>query len=385
MRPTIAKTYTSTAAVFFSAILVYQPARGDDASPKPPPPNAAAPKVPADLPRRIQEITDAVLANHIDPPARQQMILDGVKALYRAVGQTIPAGMSRRVSALATPEQLAAFLADIWPKSTAKPIAATALEEAMLEGLVRGVTGGGRLISAKERTVQEQLEGNRYVGIHIALGMNDQEKHPAIFDVIDGGPADRAGVKKDDLLEMIDGVDTKGMSVEKAVDRTRGQEGTDVTIKVRQPKAAISRTYTITRGQHARSTVLGVRKRPAGDWDCVLDASIPVSYLRIERIAVSTPHDLRKLARQIESQGHCGVILDLRGTGDTSVHPAVLLADTLLSGGVIGACGPPSASSRIAPSPMRCFEAFRSPFLSTKARREPRSGLRLRFRTTTEP
>jgi carboxyl-terminal processing protease len=82
--------------------------------------------------------------------------------------------------------------------------------------------------------------------------------------------------------------------------------------------------------------VQGYRKRPGGDWDCLLDAAAPIAYLRIEQIAASTPHDLRKLARQLESQGHCGIILDLRGVGGTSVHPAVLLADTLLPGGVIG-------------------------------------------------
>ena len=119
-------------------------------------------------------------------------------------------------------------------------------------------------MSAKGSRVMEQFEGNRYVGIHIALGMNDQEKRPLIRDVIEGGPADRAGVKKDDLIELIDGVDTKGMDLREAVDRLRGQEGTDVTIKVRQPKINNSRTYTITRGQHARSTLQGVRKRPNG-------------------------------------------------------------------------------------------------------------------------
>jgi carboxyl-terminal processing protease len=294
------------------------------------------PNCPPDLARRIGEITDAVLEHHIDPPARQQMVLGGVKALYQATRSPVPAGLSRRVSALTAPKQIATFLTDIWPKSTVKPITATALEEAMIQGLLADISEGASLISAKERAVMEQFEGNRYVGIHIALGLNDQEKRPSIFDVIDGGPADRAGVKKGDLLEMIDGADTKGMPLREAVDRLRGDEGTNVTIKVRQPKAANSRTYTVTRGQHARSTVLGVRKRPAGDWDCMLDASAPIAYLRIDQIAMSTPHDLRKLARRLESQGHCGIILDLRSVGGTSVHPAVLLADDLLPGGVIG-------------------------------------------------
>ena len=294
------------------------------------------PKAQADVARRIEEITDAVLTHHIDPPARQQMLLDGVKALYRVSGASVPVGLSRRVSALTAPGQFAAFLTEIWPKATAKPVAVGALEEAMIEGTLAGVPGGAFIMSAKESAVMEQFEGNRYVGIHIALGMNDQEKRPSIFEVIEGGPADRAGVKKGDLLELIDGVDTKAMALREAVDLLRGQEGSNVTIKVRQPNAAIARTYTIRRGQHARSTVLGYRKRPGGDWDCLLDATAPIAYLRIEQIAASTPHDLRKLARQLESHGHCGIILDLRSVGGTSVHPAVLLADALLPAGVIG-------------------------------------------------
>src|SRR3954471_25078343 len=46
---------------------------------EPPPPTAA-------LGKRVQEITHAVLQNHIDPPARQQMILAGIKGLYHASG-----------------------------------------------------------------------------------------------------------------------------------------------------------------------------------------------------------------------------------------------------------------------------------------------------------
>jgi carboxyl-terminal processing protease len=302
----------------------------------PPTPAAPSPKLPAYLAKRVVAVTEVVLEHHIDPPARQQMVLSGIKGLYRAAGVPIPPGLSRRISMLATSEQLAAFLGDIWPKSTAQPIAVKALEDAMLGGLLGSLPGGAHLVPEKERVVMEQTEGNRYVGIHIALGTNDQEKRPSIFEVIEGGPADRAGVKKGDLIERIDSVDTKGMDLRAAVDRLRGTEGTDVTIQVRQPKTTKPRTYTITRGQHARSTLQGIRKRPTGEWDCRLDAAGPIGYLKISEITASTPHDLRKLARQLDSQGQCGIVLDLRGLGGTSVHSAVLLADTLLAGGVIG-------------------------------------------------
>ena len=76
-----------------------------------------APKPPPDLAKRVQEITDAVLEHHIDPPVRQQMILSAIKALYRTAGVPVPAGLGRRVSAVSTSDQLAEFLAEAWPKT----------------------------------------------------------------------------------------------------------------------------------------------------------------------------------------------------------------------------------------------------------------------------
>src|SRR5947208_6586457 len=112
-----------------------------------PTPSSPPPKLSPGLARRIWEITDAVLEHHIDPPARQQMILSGIRALDQAAGVPIPFGMGRRVSALATPEQLAAFLADAWPKSPGNRVTNKQLEAALLNGLLHGVPGGADLVS----------------------------------------------------------------------------------------------------------------------------------------------------------------------------------------------------------------------------------------------
>ena len=59
---------------------------------------------------RVQEITDVVLQNHIDPPARQQMVLSGIRALHEAAGLPAHPGLGRRVSTLTTPEQFASLI-----------------------------------------------------------------------------------------------------------------------------------------------------------------------------------------------------------------------------------------------------------------------------------
>ncbi len=297
-----------------------------------------APAMPPDLARSVQAITDTVLENHIDPPARQQMILSGIKALHRAARLPEPLGLGRRVSAVTTPEQLAALLQEVWPKTITKAIEGKSLEESLLEGLVAAVPGGAELMSAKESKVAESMAGNRYVGIHITLAMDDKAKRPAMSSVFKGGPADRAGIKDGALIEEVDGADTKGMKLRDVVDRLRGDEGTDVVVKVRQPKETTSRTIKITRGQLPHATIVGIHEHEAGDSKLQLEGLDPIGYLKITEITASTPHELRKLARRMESEGIRALVLDLRGheSGGHAVHPAVLLADSLLERGMIG-------------------------------------------------
>jgi carboxyl-terminal processing protease len=293
-------------------------------------------RVPPGLTALAQDITDKVLGHHIDPPARKQMILTGIKSLYRASGAELPVGLSRRVSLMTTSEEFAALLEEVWPAATSKSVTAAGLQEALLNGLLTSVSGEPQLVPEKERKVQEQIEGNRYVGIHVALGIDEQEKRPKMNEVIEGGPADRAGIKRDDLIEEIEGVDTKGMSLRDAVDRLRGDEGTKVTIKVRPAGAAASRNYTIVRGQHPQQSIQGWQRKANGEWDFRMPGSDAIAYVHMTELLGSTPQELRKLAAQLERDRARAIVLDLRGVRSTSVHTALLVADSLLEGGIIG-------------------------------------------------
>lgn len=291
-------------------------------------------------PKWVLDVAEAVLAHHIDPPARQQMVLLGIKAVHEAAGVPAPDGLGRRVSAMATTEQLQALIDETWPRSAAvKDVKEGAppdgLERAFVEGMLQAVPGGARLSTAKEAKVEQQFEGNVYVGIQIALSFDEKEDRPRIAEVFAGGPADRAGVVPKDLIVAIDGEDTRGMRITRAVERLRGEEGTSVEIQVRQSDSTDVRTYVLTRGRLMRPTISGLHPRPSGGWDTRLAESDPIGYLGFDSIAGSTPHELRRLARQLESEGIRALVLDLRGSRAT-FHPTVLVADALLEGGTIG-------------------------------------------------
>jgi hypothetical protein len=87
------------------------------------------------------------------------MILDALKAVHQAAGVPPPAGLARRVSELAAPEQLAALLTETWPHSAKKGSQSGELEDVFLRGMLSGIPES-ELMSAKELKVAEQIEGN---------------------------------------------------------------------------------------------------------------------------------------------------------------------------------------------------------------------------------
>ena len=313
------------------------------------PPAATEAADPAGVAARAWAIADAVLARHVEPPARQQMFLAGIRALAKAGHHPTPANLARRASDLSTPGQLAALLAEI-QASPKVEVARTDLEkgprkglpidwtpeDAFFDGLLSVVPGRATLMSEKERKVQESFGANLYVGIQVALGRDDKANKPVFHEVLEGGPAENAGAKADDLIEEVDGVSAEGMPLAKVVDRLRGEEGTDVLVKFRRPSTGEVFTKSMTRGRLPRSTVEGIGQPPGKGRKVRLDGPSPIGYLRIKEISGSTPSELRSFAEQLESEGAKALVLDLRGVSDARFHPTVLLADLLLDGGVIG-------------------------------------------------
>src|SRR5262249_2814310 len=159
------------------------------------------------------------------------------------------------------------------------------------------------------------------------------EKRSRIVQVLKGGPAERVGVQQNDLIEEIDGLDTLGMDTAMVVERLRGDEGTDVVIKVLQPGAAAARTLRITRQSLSHPTILGLQEFPGKEGALLLGGKAPIGYLKFQRIGASTPRELRQMAGRLESEGAQALVLDLRTANGANYHAAVLLADCLLDGG----------------------------------------------------
>jgi carboxyl-terminal processing protease len=325
--------------------------------PKPDRPDATA------AARRAWAATDLILAHHLEPPPRQEMLLSGVRALLRKADVTPPASLRDRLARVTNAEQWAAVVRDVWPQEDA----AEELSDALLQGLLpvdarqrlsaaievlqyallpgplrlRPVVqdlpfGGDRLIRAADLKVQEQLTQNRYVGTGIQIRRDDKADCVMIVLAIPGGPARRAGARAGDLIVEVDGVSMRGKKVQELVAALRGGEGTDVTMVVRQPDAAETRTLRMTRSVVPFETAVGFRRTGEQSWQYRPDPKAPVAYVRLTAVKVSTLQELRRIERQLRADGAKALVLDLRGCADVGdLAYAAQVADGLLDGGLL--------------------------------------------------
>jgi carboxyl-terminal processing protease len=292
--------------------------------------------------RQAWAITDLVLQRDIDPPARQQMLLSGLKALLRQTPGRKVTDLGTRVSAVTTPEQFAALLAEAWPTGdAAKKADEESPEHTLFHGLFGGekshehVAGGHGYLSPDELKRYEVLTGNRYVGTGIQIRMDQKEKLAQIVVPFPGGPARKAGARHGDLIVEVNDQSMAGKSLREYVQRLQGEDGTEVSMTVRQPGESKTRRLPMVRGVVPFTSVHGYRRTGEESWSFQIDAEAGVGYLSLSELKSSTLLELRKIESLVREQGVIALVLDLRFTHGTELPYATLVADGLLDGGVL--------------------------------------------------
>ncbi|HZU35079.1 MAG TPA: S41 family peptidase [Gemmataceae bacterium] len=283
---------------------------------------------------RLWAMTDLVLEQHVDPPARQAMLLVALKALYPAKAEGPPLNLSARVSGVTSREQFAALLEEL-QKTIGRAALDSAAEDAALNALSVSVPGQARRISPEELRIQEQIAGNRYVGTGIQIRLHPEEKLAQIVLAFPRGPARRGGAKAGDLIVKVDDDDMAGLPLNKVVERLRGEEGTPVTMWVRQPGASELRPIKMIRSVVPFDSVHGFKRTGEESWQYRVDPELPIAYLRVSAFRSSTVHELRKLEGKLQAEGCKALVLDLRNNGGGEISHVAQVADGLLDGGLM--------------------------------------------------
>jgi carboxyl-terminal processing protease len=292
---------------------------------------------PADLAGSIWAVIELVQQNHFEPPKLPEMVLNAGKTVFLVTKKKAPDNLATSAAAVTTEAELRNFLKEIWPKVLAEQSAkAPKVETVILDRFIRTLPGQCRLLPADTIKIQDQLGGNRYVGIGIKVKLDDASKCTQILMPIRGGTAQKGGARAGDLIVEVDGKKTAGIELAKVIDWLRGPENTTVTIVVHQPGAPEARTLKLVRSVVPFDSVYGFQRGPGNAWNYMVDAEAKIAYAWVQSIKISTVHELRQVERILQAEGARAVVLDFRQSmGDGQINHAGLLADSLLDGGTM--------------------------------------------------
>jgi len=187
------------------------------------------------------------------------------------------------------------------------------------------------------KTFQRQTQG-RFVGVGIQIQL-DELQNIKITTPLDGTPAQRAGIRSNDLIKKVDGVSTAGFSLDQAVSIITGAPGQTVVLTVERKVGEEVRQLDvpIVRANIDVKTVKGWARTGPGDrdWDYFIDRAHGIGYVRLTQFTDTTTSDFDAAIRAMREQGLRGLILDLRYNPGGLLDQAVSIASRFVSQGLI--------------------------------------------------
>ena len=173
----------------------------------------------------------------------------------------------------------------------------------------------------------EQYELSQYslqgsfggVGIEVTV---DEEGGLVVVAPIVGTPAQKAGIMPGDKILAIDGEKTEGMHFIEAVLKIRGEQGTQVTLRVLHEGEDVPQDYVITREEIDAASVLA--KMLPGN----------IAHIEVGHFTSRTGSELTSALEDIIADDVSGIILDLRDNPGGVLKAAVAVASQFLEEGI---------------------------------------------------
>jgi len=170
--------------------------------------------------------------------------------------------------------------------------------------------------------LQENTSGT-FGGIGIEVGI--ENGFVKVIAPIDDTPAQKGGVEAGDLIIKLDDTPVKGLSLDQAVEKMRGEAGTPITLTIVR---AGEREPVVISIERDNIQVTSIKTLPLDD---------KYGYIRITQFQSQSGSDfqegLDKLNKQIQDLR--GLIIDLRNNPGGVLKASVDVADLILDDGLI--------------------------------------------------
>lgn len=215
-----------------------------------------------------------------------------------------------------------------------------ALKEAAINGIMQSLNDRETSYITPEQFKAFAFDsGSSYEGIGATV--TDRNGRIEIVAPYRDSPAEKAGIRPGDVIVAVEGTSTSGWTADQAVAKIRGPKGSAVKLDVQRTDGKIE-TLTVERGEIPLDSVFRepiLEVIPGESKTALVDRSgapaDDIAYINIARFRENTANELREKARDIESKGYKGLILDLRSNPGGYLTPTVQVADEFLNSGVI--------------------------------------------------
>jgi len=192
-----------------------------------------------------------------------------------------------------------------------------------ISGMVSGLDPHSQYFDKK--TFKEFREGTtgKFVGVGIEIGMEDGLVK--VVSPIEGSPAFRAGIKSGDLITKIDDTVVKGLTMDQAVKRMRGEPNTRVVLTIFRKSETRSFPVTIVREEIRQQSVRSKVVEPGYAW------------LRVSQFQDRTVEDFARKLEEIYKQepNLKGLVLDLRNDPGGLLEASVAISAAFLPSDVV--------------------------------------------------
>lgn len=220
---------------------------------------------------------------------------------------------------------------EVWNLMDEKFVSASATEPVVPAERVHGATAGMVASFDDPYTVflppkdaesfNEDISGN-FGGVGMEVGMRDGVV--TIIAPLPDTPAEKAGLISGDVIVRIDGESTEDMTIDDAVERIRGERGTEVTLSIYREGEFEFRDITVTRDTITIPTV---------ETERIEDGDIFV--IRLYSFNALAEMRMQEALREYVRSGADNLILDLRGNPGGYLQSAVSIASFFLDTGKI--------------------------------------------------
>ena len=187
-----------------------------------------------------------------------------------------------------------------------------------ISGMVSGLDPHSQYFDKKSFKEFREGTSGRFVGVGIEITQEDGLVK--VVSPIEGSPAFRAGLKTNDLITKIDDTAVKGLSLNEAVKRMRGEPNTKVTLTIFRKDENRTFTVTITREEIKTQSVKSKIIEPGYAW------------VRLSQFQERTVDDfVRKVEEVYKQDPHLkGLVLDLRNDPGGLLDAAVAVSAAFL-------------------------------------------------------